>query len=104
MSKRNKPWPCMDCRMMMLLVDDDHCKCPVCGTEVWFDYNDELTHDEVNELMKDNLAKHQRSVYDAMIGGEPVKGGGSRNSKGKSRKQAMQKPSTTELYKRLSKS
>lgn len=35
----NKPWPCMDCRVIMTPVDEDHCKCPVCGTEVWYKYD-----------------------------------------------------------------
>lgn len=102
--KKKKPWPCMDCRVIMLEMDADHCKCPICGTEVWYDYNEDLTQDEVAELMRDNLAKHQRTVYDAMIGGEPIKGGGSRSNRPNSRKQALKKPSTAELYNRLAKS
>lgn len=103
MGKQIKPWPCMDCRVMMSLVDEDHCKCPQCGTEVWFDYNEELTKDDIKDLMKDYLANHQCSVFQAMIGGDPVKGGGNRNSRSKGKKQALQKPSTTELYKQLTK-
>lgn len=34
-----KPWLCLDCRVLMVLVDEDHCKCPQCKTEVWFRYD-----------------------------------------------------------------
>lgn len=33
-----KPWICLDCRIIMDLIDEDHCKCGQCGTEVWFNY------------------------------------------------------------------
>jgi hypothetical protein len=35
-----KPWFCLDCRMLMDNVDEDHCKCPRCGTEVWYNYGE----------------------------------------------------------------
>lgn len=34
-----KPWVCLDCRIVMILIDEDHCKCPKCKTEVWFEYD-----------------------------------------------------------------
>lgn len=105
MSNKKVAWPCVDCRIMMVLVDEDHCKCPECGTEVWFDYNTELSRDDIKDLMRDNLSKHQQTVYDAMIGGEPIKGGGGgRSNRSNSKKQALRKPPTSELYNRLAKS
>lgn len=35
----NKAWPCIECRVMMVSVNEDYCKCPVCGTEVWYHYD-----------------------------------------------------------------
>lgn len=103
--KNKKPWLCLDCRVVMLQVNEDYCKCPICGTEVWHDYNNEkLTVDYVKELMEDNLITHQRTVYDAMIGGKPIKGSSSNNAKSRGKKQAMKKPSANELYNRLAKS
>ena len=34
-----KPWFCIDCRVVMPIASNDHCKCPVCGTEVWYNYD-----------------------------------------------------------------
>lgn len=95
-----KPWACFDCRIMMKIIDEDHCKCPVCGTEVWFKYDE--SQDDIEELMQDNLNKHQINVYDAMLGGQPVKGSGSK-VRGRSKKALLQKPSTQELYNKLTK-
>jgi len=33
-----KPWICLECRILMEMVDDDHCICPACRTEVWFEF------------------------------------------------------------------
>lgn len=50
----NKPWPCIECRVMMIPASEDFCKCPVCGTEVWYKYDapelddDEPTADRIN--------------------------------------------------------
>lgn len=96
--------------MVMMESKDnrDFFKCPVCGTEVWPEERnktgvEELSTDAIEELMQDNLVHHQASVFDAMIGGKAAHGGGgSRNGHSSSqRKMAMQKPSTTELYNRL---
>ena len=82
-------------------------KCPVCGTEVWPEERDktgieELSTDAIDELMQDNLAKHQTSVFDAMIGGKAAHGGGNKNGHSSiQRKMALQKPSTNQLYNRL---
>jgi len=37
--KTRKPWPCLDCLVIMKMESEDFCKCPVCGNEVWFNYN-----------------------------------------------------------------
>lgn len=95
-----KPWFCQKCRRMMQPVDEDHCKCPECGSEVWYSYS--AGHDDIEELMEDSIVHHQKNVYEAMIGGKPVKGGGGGSGKNRNKK-AMDKPTTNELYKRLSK-
>jgi hypothetical protein len=44
-----KPWPCLDCKIMMELIDEDHCKCPICKTEVWFKYDaPDLSDDSID--------------------------------------------------------
>ena len=35
----NKPWYCEECRVVMAPMDEDHCKCLICGTEVWYNYD-----------------------------------------------------------------
>lgn len=37
---------------MMKLMDDDHCKCPKCGSEVWFNYNAPNFADDGEPKMK----------------------------------------------------
>jgi hypothetical protein len=86
---------------MMIPIDDDHCKCPVCGTEVWYNYNEEISTDEIAELMQDSLARHNTFPEYTVLGGSAVPGGGSK-SKSRSKKQLMKKPSTSELYNKLS--
>ena len=45
-----KPWVCLDCRIIMIKIDDDHCKCPNCKTEVWYQYDaPDLNEDDLPE-------------------------------------------------------
>ena len=102
MSTTQKPWPCLKCMVIMDKIDDDHCKCPICKTEVWFDY-DESEPEDVEELMQETYIQRLPSSNPefSIINGPPAPGGGSR-TKGKSnKKQLLQKPSTTELFRRL---
>ncbi len=108
--QENKPtWFCQRCMVMMEPKDGNvFFKCPVCGTEVWPEERDktgveELSTDAIAELMQDNLVQHQTSVFEAMIGGKAAHGGGG-NKNGHSssqRKMALQKPTTNQLYTRL---
>jgi len=87
---------------MMNKIDEDHCKCPICKTEVWFEY-DESKPESIEELMQETFLQRMPSSNPefSILNGPPAPGGGSK-TKGKSnKKQLMQKPSTTELYKRL---
>lgn len=83
-----KPWPCIQCLVMMELVNDDYCKCPVCGTEVWFNFN-APKGDEITELMRDKLKTH-KSREDIPLTG---KGGHSksRSKSGRKRKKPPKK-------------
>lgn len=101
MSTTQKPWPCLKCMVMMNLIDEDHCKCPRCKTEVWFEYDDEP--ENVEELMQETyLTKLPSSNPEfSIINGPPAPGGGSKTKGNRNKKQLMQKPTTTELYKRL---
>jgi hypothetical protein len=97
-----KVWFCQECRRMMEPVNEDFCRCPECGTEVWYKYSrDKVKADEVEQLMQDNIVHHQKNVYEAMVGGRPVKGKGGGGSKGRNKK-SIDKPTQNELYKRLS--
>lgn len=96
----NKPWPCLKCLVIMEPIDDDHCKCPICKTEVWYSYQEEMSDDDVREIMQPVSAKGYNPDF-SILGGPPILGGGSK-SKGKSnKKQLMSKPSTTELFNKL---
>jgi hypothetical protein len=101
LSTTQKPWPCLKCMVMMNLIDEDHCKCPRCKTEVWFEYDDEP--ENVEELMQETyLTKLPSSNPEfSIINGPPAPGGGSKTKGNRNKKQLMQKPTTTELYKRL---
>jgi hypothetical protein len=89
----------MECRIMMKLVDEDHCKCPQCGTEVWYKYSEPSeSEDEIAELMQECYETHNQTPV--LMGGAVMPGGGSK-SKSKKKKQLLQKPSTIELYNRL---
>lgn len=83
-----KPWPCIECRVMMIKINNDYCKCPVCGTEVWYNYNSP-TGDEIAELMQDRAIAHQPKEIPPA--GEPLPGGGSksRSKKDKSKKDSL---------------
>ena len=34
-----QPWFCQKCRVMMEPVNADFCRCPNCGSEVWYNYS-----------------------------------------------------------------
>lgn len=95
----NKPWPCLKCFILMDNVDDDHCKCSKCGTEVWYDYDEPPGEDEIESLMQESFNTHKQSPDISLMGGYAV-GGGSK-SKGRNKKHLMKKPSAFSLYKQL---
>lgn len=103
MSTTQKPWPCLKCMVMMNLIDDDHCKCPRCRTEVWFEYEDDSEPEDIEELMQETyIQKLPNSNPEfSIINGPPAPGGGSKTKGNRNKKQLMQKPTTNELYKRL---
>lgn len=102
MSTTQKPWPCLKCMVIMEKIDEDHCKCPICKTEVWFEY-DESGNEDVEELMQETFIQRLPSSNPefSIINGPPAPGGGSKTKGNRNKKQLLQKPSTTELYKRL---
>lgn len=102
MNAVKKPWPCLKCMVIMDTIDEDYCKCPICGTEVWYEYN--LDEPETEDLMENNIVQNRRTNPEfSILNGPPAKGGGG-GSKGRSnKKQLMQKPSTSELFRRLDK-
>lgn len=104
MNKSNKPWPCLKCFVMMVAIDNDHCKCPVCRTEVWYDYDEppDMDIDEIESLMQESYNRHPQPPDVLVLGGGYAKIGGGSKSKGRSKKQLMKKPSTKELYNKLS--
>ena len=98
--KNEKPWPCLKCLIVMNPIDEDHCKCPQCGTEVWHDYQEPESADEIAELMQESVGGHMPTSKGVLPAGRPLPGGGSKNKNG-SKKNLMQKPSTKELHDRL---
>lgn len=105
MNEVKKPWPCLICMVLTEWVDENHSKCPICKTEIWYEYDlDEPDRDELTEFMQGNIVQNRRTNPEfSILNGPPAKGGGG-GSKGRSnRKQLMQKPSTSELFRRLDK-
>ena len=87
-------------------IDGAFCKCPSCGAEVWYgDKERQYKPEELESVMEDPFGGYANSkepeVFWAMIGGRPVKGKGSRNSRRKKEKEKMKKPTTGQLYERL---
>jgi hypothetical protein len=82
---------------MMETVDEDHCKCPKCGTEVWYEYSDPEP-DEISDLMQECYETHNQTTI--LMGGAVKLGGGSKNGKS-NKKQLMKKLPNSEIYKRL---
>ncbi len=91
-----KPWMCLDCRVMMNQVDQDHCRCPQCGIEVWSPI-DRPSGDEIAELMRDMAKCHARTTV--LPAGQPAPGGSSKSSKG--RKKPQKKDSLSQLNRKL---
>lgn len=96
-----KPWPCLKCFVMMDAIDEDHCKCPKCKTEVWYEYDEEI--DDIPSLMQETFVQSlpNSNPEFSILNGPPAPGGGSRTKGNKNKKQLPQKPTTTELFKRL---
>ena len=88
---------------MMKPVDEYHCKCPKCKTEVWYEYEDESEIEDIEELMQETFIQKlpNSNPEFSIINGPPAPGGGSKTKGNRNKKQLLQKPSTTELYKRL---
>lgn len=71
-----KPWICQKCVVAMVLVDEDHCKCPECKTEVWFDYDAPELDDEEPPINHDTTL-----VSRSLPEGYRVPPGGSKSGK-----------------------
>lgn len=98
---KHKPWPCFKCLIIMESVDEDHCKCPKCGTEVWYEYDEGCEEsDEIEELMQESFQRHNNNPGFSILYGASVPGSGSK-TKGRNKKHLMQRPSTSEIYRRL---
>ena len=98
-------WYCQRCRVPMVPINADYCKCPSCTAEVWYGARRADTMDDIRRMMEETEdfphLPHDHGVYSALLGGRPVKGGGgSHNGKGRS-KNDLNKPTTTELFRRL---
>lgn len=93
-------WYCQRCRVPMIPVDGDYCKCPECTAEVW--YGTEKKREDMREIMEttEEFPVFHHAGESPAVGGRPAKGGGSHNGRGR-RKADMQKPTTEELYRRL---
>ena len=48
--KKHGVWYCQRCRVPMIPVDGDYCKCPECTAEIW--YGKEKKREDVRELME----------------------------------------------------
>ena len=93
----NKPWPCLKCLgVIMKAVDDDHCQCPNCGTEVWYDYNMPSEKDQIEEALENNGGYVSRSLPE----GYKVPAGGSKSGSS-SKKEQMKKKSGQRLFNQL---
>ena len=74
-----KVWPCLNCLVMMIAVDEDHCKCPACGTEVWHQYDaPDLSGDAIGG---DNADAKTEYVSRSLPEGYRVPSGGSKSGK-----------------------
>lgn len=66
---RKKVWFCQECRIMMEPVNEDFCRCPQCGSEVWYNYS--------ADKVKGKSEEPGAYVSLSMQEGERVLGGGS---------------------------
>lgn len=79
-----KPWMCLDCRVMMRVVNEDFCKCPECGTEVWFKFGEPTA-----------LRRQKEYISRSLPEGVKVPGGSSKS--GKRSKERMKKPTLAQI-------
>jgi len=95
---KNKPWVCLDCRVVMKMVNEDYCRCSICGTEVWFRYGSQIAagEDEVTSLMRD-MAKNKKPREVLPAGPAALGGGGSNRVK----KQRSKKDTLATLNQKL---
>lgn len=101
MNGQERPWPCIKCRVIMEGIDEDHCKCPVCGTEVWYDYKEDMEKpEEIDSIMRIPSGQTAGQEY-SILGGPPAKGGGNSSGSKSKRKQLLKKLSCKEIYKRM---
>ena len=78
--KKRKPWPCMDCLIVMTMdVSDDFCKCLECGTEVWFNYGNPHFKSDKDDPQKVTIQVEY--VSRSLPEGYKVPAGGSKSGK-----------------------
>ena len=93
---KRKPWPCIDCRVMMAVIDDDHCKCHNCGTEVWYEYGEPSERKQIDDAVENNHGYVSRSLPERL----KVPGGGSKAGK-RAGKERMRNKSTQTIYEQM---
>lgn len=76
-----KAWFCQKCRVMMEPVSEDFCRCPECGSEVWYSYS--------QDRVAGPPATDGSYVSLSLQPGENIMGGGA--STGKPKKQGKKK-------------
>jgi len=86
----------------METIDEDHCKCPKCGTEVWYEYETEPNQDEMKEFMQPrHLLPTSSGPEFSILSGPVIPGSGSKSKGNSSRKLLMKKKTTGEIYRKL---
>ncbi len=97
-----KPWPCLKCFathgivVQMEVITEDFCKCPRCGTEVWYDYEEPPDEEEFG-IVVDNTPAVQYSI----LGGSAKPGGGSKSKSRRNKKLLMRKPTIAQINQAL---
>ena len=97
-------WYCQKCRVPMIPIDENYCKCPECTAEVWYGKPKHETREELRGLMEEAEGfPHLPHNCNAGIlyGGKAARAGGGGSHGKNNRKANMNKPTTTQLYRRL---
>lgn len=97
-------WYCQQCRVPMQPIDGDFCKCPHCGTEIWYGKS-AGGRENIKELMETTeefpVFVHADELCLGVGGGRLSKGAARSSSRSSRRKALLRKPSTEQLYRQL---